>query len=194
MHAIGGGTIDAAVDAFAKAQDMYPREDPRHFIIHADDMTLENAEKMGKYRIGSSPQPIAANIVAGMNAQSMSAGEELFNWQAYMDSGVSVAGGSDAPCFSFNWREGVQFAVTRVTAMGEPIRPDLAMNLKDAIRLYTIEGAKQEHMEDVRGSIEIGKAADFQVLGRDIFDCPKEEIAEIPVVMTVCAGKIVFEA
>jgi len=194
IHAIGGKTIDVAVDAFAKAQEMYPREAPRHYIIHADDMTPENAAKMGKYRIGSSPQPIAANIVAAMNAGIMSAGDELFNWQAYLDEGASVAGGSDAPCFSFNWREGVQFAVTRVTAMGEQIRPDLAMKLEDAIRMYTIEGARQEHMENVRGSIEVNKVADFQVLGRDIFECPKSEIAEIPVVLTICAGKVVYEA
>ena len=194
MHAIGGKTIDVAVDAFAKAQETYPREAPRHFVIHADDMTLETAEKMSKYRIGCSPQPIAANIVAAMNAQRMSAGDELFDWQAYMDKGVCVAGGSDAPCFSFNWREGVQFAVTRVTADGDPIRPDLAMKLEDAIRMYTIEGAKQEHMEKVRGSIEVGKVADFQALGRDIFECPKDEIGKIQVVMTVCAGKVVYEA
>lgn len=192
MHAIGGKTIDVTVDAFAEAQERYPREAPRHFVIHGDDMTVENAKKMGKYRIGCSPQPIAGNIVAGMNAPRMTAGEELFHWQAYMDHGATVAGGSDATCFSFNWREGVQFAVTRTTAMGQAIRPDLGMKLEDAIRMYTIEGARQEHMERVRGSVEIGKVADFQVLGRDIFTCPQGEISRIPVVMTICAGEVVY--
>ena len=42
---------------------------------------------MGKYGIGCSPQPIAANIVAGMNAPRMTAGEGLFDWQTYMDAG-----------------------------------------------------------------------------------------------------------
>lgn len=193
IHAIGGKTIDVAVDAFAKAQELYPRQAPRHFLIHGDDMTVENSVRMGKYKIGCSPQPIAGNIVAGMNAPRMTAGEELFHWQAYLDNGAIVAGGSDASCFSFNWREGVQFAVTRTTAMGQAIRPDLGMKLEDAIRMYTIEGAKQEHMEQVRGSIEVGKVADFQVLGGDIFECPPGEIAQIPVVMTICAGKIVFQ-
>jgi len=194
IHAIGGMTIDTAVDAFAKAQQIYPREAPRHFVIHADDMTPENSKKMCKFNIGSSPQPIAANIVAAMNAGIMSAGDELFNWQAYMDDGTIVAGGSDAPCFSFNWREGVQFAVTRTTETGEQLRPDLAMRLEDAIRMYTIEGAKQEHMENVRGSIEINKVADFQVLGEDIFECPQNGIGKIPVVMTIFNGKVVYEA
>jgi predicted amidohydrolase YtcJ len=194
MHAIGGKTIDTAVDAFAQAQEMYPREAPRHYIIHGDDMTLLNSKKMGIYKIGLSPQPVAANIVAEMNAPLMSDGEGIFNWQAYMDDRVVVAAGSDSPCFSSNWREGVQFAVTRVTEEGVAIRPELAMKLEDAIRMYTIEGARQEHMEGVRGSIETGKVADFQVLGRDIFGCPPGEIGAIPVVMTICAGKVVYEA
>ena len=194
IHAIGGKTIDVAVDAYIAAQEAYPREDPRHFVIHGDDMTAEAARKMGKYGIGCSPQPIAANIVAGMNAPRMTAGEELFDWQTYMDAGCWISGGSDSPCFDFNWRSGVQFAVTRTTLMGQAIRPDLAMNLEDAIRMYTINGAYQDHMEDVRGSIEVGKVADFQVLGRDIFTCSKNEIAQIPVVMTICDGKVVYEA
>ena len=194
IHAIGGMTIDTAVDAFIEAQQRYPREAPRHYVIHGDDMTADCATRMGKYNIGCSPQPIAANIVAGMNAPRMTAGEELFDFQSYMDAGCWVSGGSDSPCFSFNWREGVQFAVTRITAMGQPIRPDLGMKLEDAIRMYTIEGAYQEHMEHVRGSVEVGKVADFQVLGRDIFECPPNEIAQIPVVMTFCGGKLVYEA
>jgi predicted amidohydrolase YtcJ len=193
IHAIGGKTIDTAVDAFAKAQELYPRKTPRHFIIHGDDMTIENAKKMARYQIGLSPQPVAANIVAGRNAPMMSAGEELFNWQSYLDAGVNVAGGSDAPCFSFNWRAGVQFAVTRTTVSGQRIRPDLGMELEDAIRMYTLNGAYQEHLEDVRGTIEINKVADFQVLERDIFTCPLNEISQIPVDMTICAGNVVFE-
>ena len=194
IHALGGMTIDVASGAYMEAQQLYPREQPRHFIIHGDDMTEEGARKMGRFGIGCSPQPIAANIVAGMNAPRMTAGEELFNWGAYRKAGCWVSGGSDSPCFDFNWRSGVQFAVTRTTVMGQAIRPDLAMSLEDAIRMYTIDGAYQEHMENVRGSIEIGKVADFQVLGQDIFTCPRSEIGQIPVVRTICAGKMVYQA
>jgi predicted amidohydrolase YtcJ len=157
-------------------------------------MTLENAEKMGRYGIGASPQPIAANIVAGINASRVDAGEELFNWQAYIDAGVPVAGGSDAPCFSLNWREGVQFAVTRITRTGQKIRPDLAMKREDAVRMYTAFGAWQEHMESVRGSIEVGKVADFQILDRNILTCPAEEIGQAKIVMTICGGNVVYAA
>lgn len=195
VHAIGGRSIDAVVDAYARAQQLYPRKSPRHIIIHGDDMIMDNVEKMAKFNMICAPQPTAAFVVAGFVSQMTTVGKEMFNWQEYMDQGVVVAGGSDSTGFySFNWLEGVQFAVTRTTMTGEEIRPDLAMDLEDAIRMYTINGAIQEHMEDVRGSIEVGKVADFQVLGEDIFEVPKYEIGKIPVVMTICDGKVVYEA
>lgn len=194
IHAIGGKSIDTVVDAYAQAQQQYPREAQRHFVIHGDDMTLENADKMAKFKIICSPQPIAGNVVAGFMSQVVTVGKEIFNWQEYTKRGVVVAGGSDSSCFSFKWLEGVQFAVTRTSIFGESIRTDLSMNLEDAIRMYTINGAIQEHMENVRGSIEIGKVADFQVLGEDIFTVPKETIGKIPVIMTICNGKVVYEA
>ena len=59
--------------------------------------------------------------------------------------------------------------------------------------MYTINAACQEGKETVRGSIEIGKVADFQVLDRDIFAIAHEEIGDSRVVMTMVAGNIVFQ-
>ena len=68
------------------------------------------------------------------------------------------------------------------------------MKREDAIRLYTINGAYQEHMEHLRGSIEVNKAADFQILDKDVLTCPEREIGSAKVVMTICGGKVVYEA
>ena len=109
--------------------------------------------------------------------------------------GVNLTGGSDAPCpYPMNWRKGVQFCVTRTTSAGYCARPDLVMNREDAVRMYTINGAYQEHMEHVRGSIEINKVADFQILDKDIMTCPADEIGSAKVVMTICGGRVVYEA
>jgi predicted amidohydrolase YtcJ len=87
----------------------------------------------------------------------------------------------------------MQFAVTRVAEGGRAFRPDLAMNRLDAARVHTRGGAVQQGAEAWRGTIEHGMAADFQVLGEDVFACPAERIAEAPVDMTVVAGEVVFE-
>ncbi len=194
VHACGGGSIDCCIDAIQEAQQLYPGKNLRHFLIHVDDMTEECAKKMVKNDIVASIQPTAANIVFGWNVPTMSAGEEICNFQTFADMGLVQAGGSDTTCFSINWRQGMQFCLTRTTADGFCARPDLVMNREDAVRLYTINGAYQEHMEHLRGSIEINKVADFQILDTDIMTCPVEEVGASKVVTTICGGKVVYEA
>lgn len=195
IHAIGGRTIDTIIKGYIQALQHYPRENPRHFIIHGDDMTLENASNAGKFGISMSVQSIAAYTIMDFmkNRFDQARGEELFSWREYQKKGVNIANGSDSNIFSLNWLQGVQFTVTRKTINGHSYRPDLVNTLEDAIRMYTINGAKQEHLESVRGSIEIGKVADFQILDQDIFLVKPENIAETKVLMTIVNGKIVYE-
>lgn len=94
-----------------------------------------------------------------------------------IDLGVIVAGGSDGIMALVNWRKMVQATVTRKSSSsGNVIRPELAISVADGVRMYTINAAYQEGKEAVRGSIEVGKVADFQVLDRDIFAVAHEEI------------------
>lgn len=66
--------------------------------------------------------------------------------------------------------------------------------MEEAIRTYTVNGAWQDHMETVKGSIEPGKLADLCVIGRDILSVDTHEIGAVPVLMTVVGGRIVFDA
>lgn len=194
IHSCGGGSMDTCIEAIAQAQQLYPGKDLRHFLIHCDDTTRECAEKMAKNGIMAAIQPTAANIVFGWNTPVLTDREEIFDYQAYTDLGARLTGGSDSTCFSMNWREGMQFCLTRTTVDGYCARPDLAMNREDVIRMYTINGAYQEHMEHVRGSIEVNKVADFQILDKDVMTCPVTEISTTKVVMTICNGKVVYQA
>jgi len=65
---------------------------------------------------------------------------------------------------------------------------------EEAIRLYTINGAKVLFWEDKLGSIEEGKLADLVVLENDILTCPLDEIKDTRVLMTMVEGKVVYEA
>ena len=194
IHSCGGGSMDTCIDAIEQAQQLYPGKDLRHFLIHCDDTTKECCAKMVKNHIGAAIQPTAANIVFGWNTPVLTDKEAIFDYQAYTDLGANLTGGSDSTCFSMNWREGMQFCMTRTTFDGYCARPDLVMKREDAIRMYTINGAYQEHMEHARGSIEVNKVADFQILDKDVMTCPVNEIGQAKVVMTICGGKVVYEA
>ena len=194
IHSCGGGSMDTCIDAIEQAQQLYPGKDLRHFLIHCDDTTKECCAKMVKNHIGAAIQPTAANIVFGWNTPVLTDKEAIFDYQAYTDLGANLTGGSDSTCFSMNWREGMQFCMTRTTFDGYCARPDPVMKREDAIRMYTINGAYQEHMEHARGSIEVNKVADFQILDKDVMTCPVNEIGQAKVVMTICGGKVVYEA
>lgn len=194
VHSCGGGSNDCCVEGFVEAIHRYPGHDYRHFLIHADDLTVELAKVCAKYGILASPQPVAGDIIFEGNAATLTDKGRCMAWQSYTDEGMVLAGGSDTTCFPINWRQGMQFAVTRTTSTGFTSHPELAMNREDAIRMYTINGAYQEHMEHIRGSIEVNKVADFQILDTDIMTCPAEQIGSSQVLMTICDGKVVYEA
>lgn len=194
VHTTGDKAAEAIIEGCIKAQQMYPREAPRHFLIHGDWLTMERAKKAAKFKIGLSAQPNAGYSVMDFLVElfGRERGSKFFCLQDLTKAGINVAGGSDANIFDPNWRLGVQFAVTRKTITGNVYAPEIASTIENAIKMYTINGAYQEHMENIRGSIEVNKVADFQVLGEDIFKVNKDEIGSIPVVMTICDGKIVY--
>ena len=197
VHAIGDFAVKAAIDGFISAMRKYPRENPRHNVIHADILgDNEDFLRAAKYGIVVSAQPSFMDILFEPSIACVGKkGERLHALRDIQNLGVVIAGGSDAISGELaHWRKGVQYAVTRRSAVtGKVYRPDLALTVEDAVRLFTINGAYQERKENSRGSIEVGKVADFQVLERDIFESEPEEIGDIRVVMTMTGGKIVFE-
>lgn len=68
-----------------------------------------------------------------------------------------------------------------------------ALALKEALQAHTINAAYQAHLENVTGSIEVGKSAELVVLDSDIENTPPEHIQDIKILETVFKGKTVFK-
>ena len=113
-----------------------------------------------------------------------------------MESGVRLTFSSDMPVTYPNWREatGLLSVLREAVRTGKVYGPEQRLSREDAIRAYTINGAWQDLMDDVKGSIEPGKLADFCVLGDDILTVDAHDIGKIPVLMTIVDGKIVYDA
>ena len=91
---------------------------------------------------------------------------------------------------------GIYAAITRKDIDGNPEGgwfPDQRMTIEEAIRGFTIWGAYAAFQEDVLGSIELGKLADFTVLDRDILEVDPKEVLKTQTVYTIVGGKIVFD-
>ncbi len=113
-----------------------------------------------------------------------------------------MAFGSDWPVSSPNPLWEIHVAVNRQVpgdypyggVGAQPFLPDERLGLPEAIAAFTMGSAYVNHLDDVTGSIEVGKLADLVVLDRDPFEHPAAEIANARVLLTFVEGERVFEA
>ena len=72
--------------------------------------------------------------------------------------------------------------------------PEQKISVEEAVRAYTVGSAYAEFQETVKGSLTVGKLADFVMLSQDIFKIDPKEIENVKVLLTVVDGRTVYEA
>jgi predicted amidohydrolase YtcJ len=83
-------------------------------------------------------------------------------------------------------------AITRRTADGSVLNPEQRITRLQALRLWTLNAAYLSFEENLKGSIEPGKLADFVVISKDYLECPEDEIKDIEALLTVVDGREVY--
>lgn len=195
VHAVGDRAVDAVVDSFVAALKMH-RTDRRHYIIHGDFVSPQTANVMAENGIGLAAQAMIKWLIAAhlhfLIPESLAG--YMCPLRTLFDAGVRVSGGSDMPITDPTWKRGIQSAVLRDAKDSNGVfGAEQRITRQEAIRSYTINGAWQDHMETVKGSIEIGKAADFCILAEDILTVDAHTIADIETDMTILNGVIVYQ-
>jgi predicted amidohydrolase YtcJ len=202
IHSCGERTIDVCTDQYMKCIEEDPW-DARHYIIHSDFSRPETIQKIGEfsrrtgYELALNVQSPIKWTISDFMATVVGPQKAAYHWplRTMFDNGVRVANSSDAPVIYPDWKQGIQGAVLRESkATGQVSGPEQRITLKEAIATYTINGAWLDHMENVKGSIEVGKLADFCVLDKNILTVDPHEIKDINTLMTVIGGKIVYDA
>jgi hypothetical protein len=193
IHVTGDRAIDACIDSFVKAEQAAPKG-LRHYLIHGDFVSSEGAKKMARYGIGVSIQPALVNIVNNFLPYCVGK-ERSLNYgclKTLLDAGVQVAGGSDAPVTYPDWKIAVQSIVTRdyLSAGGSAGH----VTVPEALRIFTLGGAWQDRQENDKGSITVGKLADFCILDGDILNVEPQKIKDLRTVVTIVGGEIVYDA
>lgn len=195
IHVTGDRGIDACVDGYIAALKEHPW-DARHYIIHTDYVTPECIQRMAENNIGANVQSAIkwtiGNMMAGITGEKRAA----YHWplKSLFKAGVRVSNSSDASVTYPDWRQGVESAVLRKDkATGDVIGKEQCITVEQAIRSYTINGAWQDHQDDIRGSIEVGKLADFTIIGEDVLSIDPDRINEIPILATIVGGTTVYK-
>ncbi|MEC8141362.1 MAG: amidohydrolase family protein [Bacteroidota bacterium] len=198
IHAIGDAANRQVLDALGYAQQLYPREDQRNRIEHAQIVALEDIVRFKDLDIIASMQPTHATSDKNM-AEDRVGPQRIkgaYAWQSFLRQGTVVASGSDFPVESANPFLGFHASITRKDIQGNPLSgwySNEAMDRVQTLKSFTIDAAFAGFQEDVLGSLEPGKWADFIIIDQDIMMAPDSMLWQTKVLQTWVAGEKVFD-
>ena len=194
-HAVGGASIDQLLDAYEYVNGQINIQDRRWIVDHGILLQPDHYDRVKELGLIVLPQPRHLYIIGDKFIEHW--GEELahksYRLRDWLDNGIKFSLGADKPVSSRSKPiMQIYTAVTRGTGWGGVLGPDQGLTREEAIRGITLDSAYVSFEEDVKGSIEPGKYADFVVLSDDILTVPAETIKDIEVEATVLAGKVVY--
>lgn len=195
VHITGDRGIDVVVDAFIEAMREFPRDDPRHYVIHGDFISRETLQLCAAHGIGVNMNATIKWTIADLEVDFVGAERAAYEWpyRTALDAGVIVATGSDAPITFPDWRQGVETMVLRKSkASGQVSGPEQRIPVMEALRTYTAAPAWQDFDESWKGMLEEGKVADLCVLREDILSVDPEQLSKVTVLATYLGGRKVF--
>jgi predicted amidohydrolase YtcJ len=199
IHTIGDAANRIALNAFEAAlrQSGKNGRDVRFALEHAQVITPEDIPRLRDLGVIASMQPLHAT--EDMHFAEARLGDErlkgAYAWKTLLENDIVVATGTDYSVSPYNPFYTLHAAVTRQDRENNPAggwRPEEAMTREQALYAATMAGAYTMHAEDVLGSIEIGKLADFVVIPVDYMTIPAGDIWKITPDMTVIGGEVVY--
>src|ERR1041385_712742 len=201
-HAIGDKANRFILDEYETALKAVPVgerkvAEPRWRVEHAQIVNPADIPRFAKLGIIPSMQPSHAigDLFFAPKRLGLDRLAGAYAWESFIKSGVVVPGGSDAPVERGEPMIEFYAAVARKDQTGfsgEGWHPEEAVTRNQALKMFTIWPAYAAFEEKLRGTIEVGKLADFTILAADIMTILAPEILKTRCVMTVINGEIVW--
>ncbi len=199
-HAIGDRANREILDRYETAFKENPEvKDHRFRIEHAQHLHPNDIPRFGK--LGIIPAMQAVHLSSDRPWAIDRLGEKrikegAYVWQSLLKSGAKIVNGTDAPVEPITPIASFYASVSRKTLKGEPeggYEPEEKMTREQALRSYTLDAAYGAFEENIKGSIQTGKLADFTVFSQDIMTAPEADLLKTEVMMTIVGGKVVYE-
>ncbi len=203
-HAIGDSANRLLLDTFEEAFNTVPAAerkvaDPRWRDEHTQIVEPSDLPRFKQLGVIPSMQP--SHAIGDLYFAPSRLGTErlrgAYAWQTLVKDGNILAGGSDAPVERGEPMIEFYAAVARRSITGDQTpdwHPEEALTREQALKAFTIWPAYAAFEETKRGTIEVGKWADFTILDQDIMKIPEADILKVKNVMTVVGGEIVYRA
>lgn len=193
-HAVGDKAVTIMVNAIEKALAACPRADHRHRIEHCGITNPELIARIARLGIVpiSNPSFISINGT-DYNRYYGSRVEHMFAMKSYADAGIITAIGSDAPITYPDPMNSLFGALNRMDQKtGDPVGTNQIVDVLQAVRMFTYNGAYSSFEEKIKGSLEPGKLADVVILDQDLLTWPRERVREVKVNYTLVGGEVVY--
>jgi predicted amidohydrolase YtcJ len=203
-HSVGDGAVHTLLGVYEELARELPLRRTRPCVSHANFMSREAVEQAARLGVMLDLQP--AWLYLDTRTLLKQFGYERLRYfqplQSIFQAGGLAGGGSDhmqkigslRSNNPYNPFLGMSTAITRRARWHEGrLHPEEALTREQAIRFYTINNARLLFLEDVAGSLEAGKRADFILLDRDILTCPEEQIAATQVLRTYFNGGLAYQ-
>ncbi len=202
-HAIGDYANRFTLDLYEEALNAVPPEDrvdpdPRWRIEHAQ---ITHPDDQKRYKELDIIAVVEASTVKGdMNFAPARIGSRrlkyAYRWKSFIDQGIRFSAGTDAPVERGDPREEFFSLVQRTNFDGsytDDWHIDERISHEQALKTMTLWAAHAAFRDDVTGSIEVGKKADFSVFDKDWMQIEPIEVMESETVMTIVGGKVTYE-
>ncbi len=191
IHCEGDRAIEQVLFSYESALRQIPRANHRHRIEHFELPTENQLERVAKAGIIVCLQPVFLPMFFfrdGVERYETFLGKSrlkrIHPYRSMLSHGVLMCGGSDSPVTKINPIQGISAAVNHPHL-------DERLPVVEAIKMFTINGAKAGFEEHDKGSLEVGKNADLVVLSDNPLTIAPEKIETLSVDMTFVNGKVV---
>lgn len=209
IHAMGDHAVKTVIDAY---ESCVKKDGVRNQIVHLRNVEDTDYERMARNGIiascgvlwhrfypASMIQPYMETLTAIMAEEYWYKG---YPYQSFINNKVHTSISTDAPASSGSPTD--PFGIMEIAATGTQNffgqsyttawdEEECVQDRADFLRSLTIEGAYQMGTEKTRGSIAVGKYADFILISKNVLDCPDKDLHETKVLMTFFEGKCVYE-
>ena len=206
VHTQGDGAARQVVNAYINAESSQTGN-IYNGIVHGRNVTAETKKQMGQHHIYAA-ENINWRVLIPKGRESeeietifadMSTYTAGYPIKSLINNGVLVTSSTDVPAAAgapTTVPGIIEVAVNDTRGDFEVVQLDESerVSVEQAMDIMTINGAKQLQMEDERGSIEVGKYADFIFINKDISSCAKDKIHEGVVEKVYFEGKEVYTA
>jgi predicted amidohydrolase YtcJ len=200
-HAIGDRANREVLNIYERvfASDSGKTNDPRFRIEHAQHIDLEDIPRFKELNVIPAMQAIHLSsdrpwAIRRLGQQRIEDG--AYVWQKLLSQGSLIVNGTDAPVEPVSPMANFYASVSRKTLAGTPeggYEPSQKMTREQALRSYTLDAAYGAFWEKDKGSIEVGKLADFTVLDQDIMTIPEDQLLKTQVIITIVDGKVLYQ-